>query len=97
VRQFVSDANPVATSVVAYVETGPALARLRRESLLTSAKSGQSAKREFEEQWRTFLTWIQAIRYVVQQDRSRSGTVFGVSIVIPLASFDRCHTSKPAN
>jgi len=38
VRQFVSDTNLVAASVVAYVETRAALTRLRRESLLTSAE-----------------------------------------------------------
>jgi predicted nucleic acid-binding protein len=55
VRQFVGDANVVATSVVAYAETRAALARLRREGALTASKL-TSAKREFEEQWPTYLT-----------------------------------------
>ena len=55
VRQLVGDANVVATSVVAYAETRAALARLRRERALTAAKS-TSAKREFEEQWPSYLT-----------------------------------------
>lgn len=55
VRRLVGDANVVATSVVAYAETRAALARLRRESALTASKL-RSAKREFEEQWPTYLT-----------------------------------------
>ena len=55
VRQFVGDANVVATSVVAYAETRAALARLRREGVLTASKL-TSAKREFEEQWPTYLS-----------------------------------------
>jgi predicted nucleic acid-binding protein len=55
VRQLVADANVVATSVVAYAETRAALARLRREGLLT-ASGVASAKRDFEEQWPTYLT-----------------------------------------
>ena len=55
VRQLVDDANVVATSVVAYPETRAALARLRREGVLTAAKL-KSAKREFDEQWPTYLS-----------------------------------------
>jgi uncharacterized protein len=55
VRQLVGDANVVATSVVAYAETRAALARLRREGVLTSPKL-TSAKREFDEQWPTYLS-----------------------------------------
>ena len=55
VRQLVGEANVVATSVVAYTETRAALARLRREGALTALKL-TSAKREFEEQWPTYLT-----------------------------------------
>ena len=55
VRQLVGDANVVATSVVAYAETRAALARLRREGVLTASKLA-SAKREFQEQWPTYLT-----------------------------------------
>ena len=55
VRQLVGDANVVATSVVAYAETHAALARLRREGVLTASKL-TSAKREFEDQWPTYLT-----------------------------------------
>jgi predicted nucleic acid-binding protein len=55
VRQLVGDAKVVATSVVAYAETRAALARLRREKVLTASKMA-SAKSEFEEQWPTYLT-----------------------------------------
>ncbi len=55
VRRLVGDADVVATSVVAYAETRAALARLRREGVLTASKL-TSAKREFEEQWPTYLT-----------------------------------------
>lgn len=55
VRQLVSDANVVATSVVAYPETRAALARLRRERSLTASKL-KSAKRAFEEEWPKYLT-----------------------------------------
>ncbi len=55
VRQLVGDATVVATSVVAYAETRAALARLRREGVLTASKL-TSAKREFEDQWPTYLT-----------------------------------------
>ena len=55
VRQLVADVKVVATSAVAYAETRAALARLRREGVLTASKFA-SAKREFEEQWPTYLT-----------------------------------------
>ena len=55
VRQLVGDANVVATSVVAYAETRAALSRLRREGMLKPSKL-TSAKREFEDQWPTYLT-----------------------------------------
>ena len=55
VRQLVGDATVVATSVVAYAETRAALARLRREWVLTASKL-KAAKREFDEQWPTYLT-----------------------------------------
>ncbi len=55
VRQLVSEAGVVATSTVAYAETRAALARLRREGALTRSKLA-STKREFEEQWPTYLT-----------------------------------------
>ena len=54
VRRFVSDADVVATSVVAYAETRAALGRLRREGVLTASKL-RSTRREFEDQWPTFL------------------------------------------
>jgi uncharacterized protein len=54
VRTMVEDATVVATSVVTYAETRAALARLRRERALTVAKF-RSAKREFEEQWPSFM------------------------------------------
>jgi hypothetical protein len=55
VRQLVAEANVVATSVVAYPETRAALARLRRDGALTAAAL-RSAKRDFEQQWPTYLT-----------------------------------------
>ncbi len=55
VSQLVAGANIVATSVVAYAETRAALARLRREGVL-SATQLTAAKREFKEQWPTYLT-----------------------------------------
>jgi predicted nucleic acid-binding protein len=55
VRQLVGGANVVATSVVAYAETRSALARLRREGVLTASKVA-SARSQFEEQWPTYLT-----------------------------------------
>jgi uncharacterized protein len=54
VRQLAGGANVVATSVVAYAETRAALARLRREGVLTGS-TFTSAKSEFEEQWPTYL------------------------------------------
>ena len=57
VRRLVGDANVVATSAVAYAETRAALARLRREGVLTAPKLS-SAKREFEEQWPAYLTVV---------------------------------------
>jgi predicted nucleic acid-binding protein len=55
VGRLVGRATVVATSVVAYAETRAVVARLRREGLLT-ASSLASAKREFEDQWPTYLT-----------------------------------------
>ena len=55
VRQLVGDATVVVTSVVAYAETRAALARLRREGVLTASK-WTAAKREFDEEWPTYLT-----------------------------------------
>jgi len=54
VRTLVREAAVVTTSVVTYVETRAALARLRREGALTVAKF-RSAKHEFEEQWPSFM------------------------------------------
>jgi len=55
VHALVRDAAVVATSAVTYAETRAALARLRREGALTVSKYG-TAKREFEQQWPSFLT-----------------------------------------
>jgi predicted nucleic acid-binding protein len=55
VRQLVGEATVVATSVVAYAETRAALSRLRRDRALSPAQL-TSVKREFEEQWPTYLT-----------------------------------------
>lgn len=54
VRAIVEAATVVATSVVTYAETRAALARLRRERALTAAQF-RSAKREFEQQWPSFV------------------------------------------
>jgi len=55
VHALVRDAAVVATSAVTYAETRAALARLRREGALTVSKYA-TAKREFEQQWPSFLT-----------------------------------------
>jgi predicted nucleic acid-binding protein len=54
VRELVAASAIVATSVVAYPETGATLARLRRTGQLRPAKF-KTAKREFEAQWPAFL------------------------------------------
>jgi uncharacterized protein len=55
VHALVRDAAVVATSAVTYAETRAALARLRREGALSVSKYA-TAKREFEQQWPSFLT-----------------------------------------
>ena len=55
VRALVGDAAVVATSAITYAETRAGLARLRREGALTVPKY-TSAKREFEQQWPSFMT-----------------------------------------
>jgi predicted nucleic acid-binding protein len=55
VRDLVASADVVATSVLAYAETRAALARLRRERLL-SPSSFLAAKRQFERDWPHYLT-----------------------------------------
>lgn len=54
VQQAVGEATAVSTSLVAYAETRAGLARLRREGQLTSSEF-TSAKRQFEEQWPSYL------------------------------------------
>jgi predicted nucleic acid-binding protein len=54
VRNAVTQATIVATSVVAYPEARAALARLRRSGDLTAARFARS-KRDFEAQWPAFL------------------------------------------
>jgi uncharacterized protein len=54
VRQAVSQARVVATSVIAYAEMRAALARIRRHGGVTAAKF-TLLKREFEEQWPAYL------------------------------------------
>jgi uncharacterized protein len=54
VRALVHAARVVATSVVAYAETRAALARLRRERLLT-ARQLATLRRQFDEQWEQYL------------------------------------------
>jgi predicted nucleic acid-binding protein len=55
VRALVGDAAVVATSSITYAETRAALARLRRDRAL-SAQKFSSAKRDFEQQWPSFMT-----------------------------------------
>jgi uncharacterized protein len=55
VHALVRDAAVVATSAVTYAEARAALARLRRDGALTVSKYA-TAKREFEQQWPSFLT-----------------------------------------
>jgi uncharacterized protein len=55
VRALVGAASVVTTSVVTYAETRAALARLRRDRAFTAAAFAV-AKREFQEQWPTFLS-----------------------------------------
>jgi uncharacterized protein len=55
IRKLVGGAAVVATSVVAYAETRAALATLRHAGMLTISQLA-SVKRDFEEQWPTYLT-----------------------------------------
>ncbi len=55
VRQLIDEATVVATSVVAYAEARAAFARLRREGVLV-ARTFASIKRDFENDWPTYLT-----------------------------------------
>ena len=55
VHALVGDAAVVATSAITYAETRAGLARLRREGALTAPKY-TAAKREFEQQWASFMT-----------------------------------------
>ena len=55
VHALVGAAAVVATSAITYAETRAGLARLRRERALTAPKY-MAAKREFEQQWPSFLT-----------------------------------------
>ena len=55
VRALVADATAIATSVVAYAETRAALARRRRERILTP-RAFTTAKRAFEGQWPRFVS-----------------------------------------
>ena len=54
VHALVDDAAVVATSALTYAEARAALARLRREGVLTVAKY-ISARRAFEQQWASFM------------------------------------------
>jgi predicted nucleic acid-binding protein len=55
VRALIADATAIATSVVAYAETRAALARRRRERILTP-RAFTTAKRAFEGQWPKFAS-----------------------------------------
>lgn len=54
VNALVGDATVVATSAITYAQTRAALARLRREGVLT-VPAYRSAKREFARQWPSFM------------------------------------------
>ena len=54
VQALVNDAAVVATSSITYAETRAALARLRRDRALSVPKF-TLAKREFEQQWPSFM------------------------------------------
>lgn len=54
VNALVGDATVVATSAITYAQTRAALARLRREGVLTVPEY-RSAKREFARQWPSFM------------------------------------------
>ena len=55
VRALVGAAAVVATSAITYAEARAGLARLRRDGALTVPKY-TSVKREFEQQWPSFMT-----------------------------------------
>ena len=55
VHALVNDAAVVATSSITYAELRAALARLRRDRALSVPKF-TSVKRQFEEQWPSFMT-----------------------------------------
>jgi predicted nucleic acid-binding protein len=55
VRALVADSTAIVTSVVAYAETRAALARRRRERILTP-RAFATAKRAFEGQWPKFVS-----------------------------------------
>jgi uncharacterized protein len=57
VRALVSDAAVVATSAITYAETRAGLARLRRDNALTAPRFA-SAKRDFENQWPSFVSLV---------------------------------------
>jgi predicted nucleic acid-binding protein len=85
VRQLVNDANVVATSAVAYAETRAAFARLRRERALTASKWA-TAKREFEEQWPTYLT--------LEATDSLCRAAGGLAEIYSLRGFDSIHLAS---
>lgn len=85
VRQLVSKATVVATSVVAYAETRAALARLRREGKLSRSKLA-SIKREFEDDWPRYLT------LVVTDSLSR--TAGGLAERYRLRGYDSVHLAS---
>jgi uncharacterized protein len=55
VHALVRDAAVVATSAITFAEMRAGLARLRREGALTAPKY-TAAKREFDQQWASFIT-----------------------------------------
>jgi predicted nucleic acid-binding protein len=85
VRQLVSDANVVATSVVAYAETRATFAKLRREGVLTASKLA-SAKRRFEEQWPTYLA--------LEATDSLCRAAGGLAETYSLRGFDSIHLAS---
>jgi predicted nucleic acid-binding protein len=95
VRALAVDATVIVTSVVAYAETRAALARRRRERLLTP-RAFSTAKRAFEGQWPRFAS-IEVTADVARQagDLAERFALRGFDSV-HLASFVSIASQAPA-
>jgi predicted nucleic acid-binding protein len=85
VRALVVDAAVVATSVVAYAETRSAIARRRRERLLTPAQSS-AVVRQFDADWSTFL--------VIDATDALGRSAGGLADRFGLRGFDAVHLAS---